>query len=209
MNRVKPDDIFFFFCLPSSKNDFFLDFENPNKHFVKDHLWPNRNDHCGSETLQELWDCYYRQVLHPYLKLASRFKDRGFHFMEKVTFHDFARNIKLDKGQISILFSHSPCLDFTEYIEFHDSLITHKEIVDLVNPDQEGVFDLAVCNPKMLCKALKIERPKLIVKSSNKLIDLDLWLYIYACLFSIIELKKHSYIDAFKLCIEKIRQGEL
>lgn len=195
-----PEQCCFLFCLPLSNVEFQLDKQNSQKHFVREHLPINKPVENRDN---KLWEVYQQEVVKPYKDFEKQFSKLGFHFIDSVTF-DMFKN-QLDKYKVMIIFSH--CKTGTEEaIEFFDRLVETNEFVSAFPEDYNKVVDLSVCNPKVTANRLKMEREKMLVKSSiGKSISFIYWLYFYSVAFDVIYKNKvSSYSQVLEQTIKKL-----
>ena len=114
-----------------------------------------------------------------------------------MTFNKFSKVVKKNKYDIVILFSHWR----EDTIEFFDGLVGIPDIVKAIPYEFEGLIDLCVCHPEKLTFALRSERPKCLIRYTQKKATPYIWLYFYLMVFKRLKEENITYLQALELTI--------
>jgi hypothetical protein len=167
---VRPSDCTLAVCLPTSRERFMkarADVEN--RDFVL--------HHCAT------WEKYNHYVMSHLSIVLPELIRMGVCVQLDVTHCDFSRLLSSARSRVIILFAH-----YVEgAAEFADGLHSDEAVTLAVPCEFDGLLDLCVCHPKLLVQRLRDERPRCLVKFTNRPARTSFWIHLYRVLFAILE----------------------
>jgi hypothetical protein len=103
-----------------------------------------------------------------------------------------------------ILFAH-----WTEAgaVELADGPAAHDKVLTAIPESFRGILDLCVCHPLPLVKAVREQRPDVVVKFTHLRAVPAYWLQLYRVVFSLLDRSAGSYTQALVNAVQALRAG--
>jgi len=189
-NFTRPSDAILSIAIPTSKDEFDEHRRTPrNRDFVR--------------SCCPLWGKYLNDVIEPFQEVIPQIRRWGVEVIPKVTLSDWEAAFG-SRRRVVTLFAH-----FTgESVEFYDGLVPIADVIRKVPSDFDGIVDLCMCLPEQLVKSLKAERPRCLVRFSNKPLTPSLWFYFYLVLYKVLVSENIGYLDALEKTINQFNEHE-
>jgi hypothetical protein len=188
---VKPENCALAFGIPTSRETFLRDQAQDGEYFAKHY--------------HGVWERYDHEVVRHLRKYAPLLKQLGVNVVEQLTLQHFGELFRDAKLDVVVLFSHW----HDDAVEFHDGLALAPAIIEQIPVDFSGVLDLCVCHPESLTIALRRDRPRCLIRYTNKPATPYIWLYFYMELFNYLRQHDSTYLQALEEVIMRvIKPGE-
>lgn len=184
---IRPEDCALGFGIPTTEDAFLKARRDPRREFAR--------KFCALGQ-------YRAKILRPVELNRPRLIALGAHVVEGMTSDAFGSLFGAGFNVV-ILFSHWKA----NGVELADGLIAIPELVDRVPADFVGVVDLCVCHPEKFTTALRAERPRCLVRYTEKPATPALWLSFYFFLFHQLKHRSLTYLEALDTTIAQFRMS--
>ena len=184
VKTVKPENCAMVFGIPTTKAQFFDNFRNSEKDFV-------RHFKGG-------WAQYYNQIVSNSDRILPVLSEFGVTVIQKIDPESFSKLFRESIYDVIILFSHW----HNDTIELSDHLYNISNIVDAIPYEFNGILDLCVCHPENLTILLRRDRPNCLTRYTQQKATPYIWLHFYLVLFKNLMERELTYLQALEITID-------
>ena len=151
------------------------------------------------------WPQYYVEIVRHFEKVRPHLLRCGVTIDTGVTLEGLPKCFAGQREAV-VLFAHWT----KRSVELDSGLAGIDDIVSCVPANFTGVFDLCVCHPLELVKAVKLARRECLVRFTNTTATPAYWLHFYRILFETMQQESLSYVDALERTVKMFvpQQGE-
>ncbi len=182
------------FAIPTSATSFYECKLNPENR----DLVPNR---CGA------WQAYEYQVVRFFNMVEPSIRSWGGEFVQQLTFNKFLN--LFSRFPVIILFAHWVKNSSDDvFVEFYDGLFNISELTEQIPCSFSGILDLCVCHPEELGILIRDNKPRCMVRLSDREAVPRYWLYFYLNLFNVLREGKHTYFQAYEIAYRSMLERE-